>query len=375
MLLLVTRVLVDRSGLGALIGLALMGVFIVLVIFKLRIPKYILGYSSIFFVLIGYATINAVVLHGEPIFTIRGVIRYFTYFAIFILAFYSKVRFHQIFGVYTIIVLVQSILAVFQFLFQGMERPSGTFINSNHFSYFLVPYFGILLVVYRKYGWAIAVFLLSAFLGGMGGVISLLLVLFLFLMHYASRWQKMLAIAIFPIFIAIAGFLMQQRIQELTDVSAISERLAEGQAGGGSSLVWRIVTWKFMYDEMVAKGGLYTGMGLEYASIVSPYFLESSIREPHNDYLRVLLEFGLFGVLIFIFALYYALFRFRKFSKKSRSTHYYAMFVSLSGIFLGMIVGNIVVLNTLWWLVFSIIAIIHREDLKMKEENKLTNNE
>jgi O-antigen ligase len=243
-----------------------------------------------------------------------------------------------------------------------MSRPSGTFINSNHFSYFLVPYFSILLIVYRKYLPAFFVFLLSAFLGGMGGVISLLLVILLFLLHYAKRWQKLVAIFLFPFFLAGAGLLMQNRIRELTDVANISQRLAEGQAGGGSSLVWRVVTWKLMYDELVEKDGLYTGMGLEYASLVSPYFLESSIREPHNDYLRVLLEFGLFGFLFFLYALFYALRKMRRKALDQNSTAYYSIYAALAAIFLGMIVGNIVVLNTLWWLLLSIIAILHKDE-------------
>jgi len=360
------RILMDRSGLGAIVGIALLGGFFLLFVFKLRLPKYLLLYSSLFFLLVGYAFINAVILHGEPIFTFRGVIRYFSYFAVFILAYYSKVSFKQIFILYTLIVLMQSALVVFQFLFLGMSRPSGTFINSNHLSYFLVPYFSILLIVYKKYLPALFVFLLSAFLGGMGGVISLLLVLFFFLSHYAKRWQKLVAIFMFPIFIVGAGFLMQNRVEELTDVATISERLAEGQAGGGSSLVWRIVTWKLMYDELLEKDGLYTGMGLEYASLVSPYFLESSIREPHNDYLRILLEFGLFGFILFLYAMYYALHRLRKNAIKQNSPTYYAIYAALAAIFLGMIVGNIVVLNTLWWLLLSIIAIMHKED-KLKE--------
>tara|TARA_R110002096_G_scaffold202036_14_gene386693 strand:- start:6413 stop:7600 length:1188 start_codon:yes stop_codon:yes gene_type:complete len=366
MALLFMRVMVDRSGLGAVIGLALLGCFFLLLIFRLRLPKYLLLYSSLFFLLIGYAFINAVNIHGEPFFTARGVIRYFSYFAVFILAYYSKITFKQVFWLYTIIVLIQSVLAVFQFAFSGVERPSGTFINSNHFSYFLVPYFAILLIVYSKYLPAFFVFLLSAFLGGMGGVISLLLVLFLFLSHYARRWQKIVAIALFPLFIAGAGFLMQKRVKELTDITAISERLSENQAGGGSSLVWRIVTWKLMYDELVEKDGLYTGMGLEYASLVSPYFLESSIREPHNDYLRILLEFGLFGFILFVYGMYYGLYRLRKNAIELNSTRYYAIYAALAAIYLGMIVGNIVVLNTLWWLLLTIIAIMHKDDKQIE---------
>lgn len=360
--LLFFRILVDRSGLGAAVGLALLGGFFLLLLFKLSIPKYLLFYTGFFFLLIGYAFFNAVYLHNQPFFSIRGVVRYFSYFAVFILAYYSKVSFRQIFMLYTLVVLLESMLAVFQFLFMGMERPSGTFINSNHFSYFLVPYFAILLIVYRQYFFSFFVFLFSAFLGGMGGVISLLLVLFLFMLRYARRWQKILAIFVFPFFLAGAAFLMQNRIRELTDVTSITERLAENQAGGGSSLVWRVVTWKLMYDELVAKDGLYTGMGLEFASLASPYFLESSIREPHNDYIRILLEFGIFGLIMFLFALYYALSRMRRASIKYDSNTYFAIYASLAAIFLGMIVGNIVVLNTLWWLLLAIIAIKHKEE-------------
>lgn len=360
------RVIVDRSGLGAIIGLSLLGGFFLLLAFKLKLPKYLLLYSSLFVFLVGYAFINASIIHGEPLYTVRGVIRYFSYFAVFILAYYSKISFKQLFQLYTIIVIIESTIAVFQYLFLGMGRPSGTFINSNHFSYFLVPYFAILLIVYKNFFPAFLVFLLSAFLGGMGGVISLLLVLFLFLAHYARRWQKIVAILLFPIFVVGAGFLMQNRVKELTDVTAISERLAENQAGGGSSLVWRIVTWKLMYDELVEKDGLYTGMGLEYASLISPYFLESSIREPHNDYIRILLEFGLFGSILFLYGMYYGLFRLRRNAIEQNSSLYYATYAGLAGIYLGMIVGNIVVLSTLWWLVLAIIAVMHKDE-KQKE--------
>ena len=121
MALLFMRVMVDRSGLGAVIGLALLGCFFLLLIFRLRLPKYLLLYSSLFFLLIGYAFINAVNIHGEPFFTARGVIRYFSYFAVFILAYYSKITFKQVFWLYTIIVLIQSVLAVFQFAWEGLS--------------------------------------------------------------------------------------------------------------------------------------------------------------------------------------------------------------------------------------------------------------
>jgi len=58
-------------------------------------------------------------------------------------------------------------------------------------------------------------------------------------------------------------------------------------------LLWRIVTWKLMVEELVEKKGLIFGQGIDYASLASPYFLSASIREPHNDYVRNLLEFGI----------------------------------------------------------------------------------
>jgi len=360
---LISRVIIDRSGLGGIIGIMVVGVFLLFVIYKQKMPKFLISMALIFTLLILYGFLNAYYLYNQPLYSMRGVIRYFTYFAIFIFAYYSKLSSRSLYNIYTVIVVAQSALATYQVLFLGMERPPGTFINSNHFSYFLIPYFSLTLFVYNKYFIAAFVFLLSAFLGGMGGVICLLLILLVYFAQYSSKKQKKWAIVLFPLLLFASAYLMQDRLKELEDITTVSDRIDAERGGGGSSLVWRIVTWNLMFDELTDKNGVYTGLGLEYASLASPYFLQSSIREPHNDYLRVLLELGVFGLIVFVFIIYYVLRNFLRIAKMLNSKLYFSIYASILALSIGLIVGNIIVLSTLFWFLLTIIGVARREEV------------
>ncbi|MGX7835506.1 hypothetical protein ACWKSR_10180, partial [Campylobacter fetus subsp. venerealis] len=73
--ILIARIFIDRSDLGGIIGVLLIGSFLLFIIYKQKLPKYLLGISFVFTLLIAYAFFNAFYLYNQPIYSLRGVVR------------------------------------------------------------------------------------------------------------------------------------------------------------------------------------------------------------------------------------------------------------------------------------------------------------
>jgi O-antigen ligase len=359
LLLLVLRVLLDRFELGFAVAITLIFATFLLLSRAKGISRRILVVSAIFLFIVLFGYLNAVLTHGEVLFSARGLVRYFCYIAVIWVAYLSNVTFRQIYVAYGFVILIQAAVAVVERTIFGVDRPYGTLINSNHISYLLVPYAAVTLIYFRNYVRCIWIVVFAAFLGGLGGVLALLTVLGGYLLINARIAVRLLFIALTPFLLFGLTVVLEHRISEQADIVEIEERLSSGQVGGGGSLVWRVVTWKLMFEELQEAERVVLGRGLDYASVASPYFLTASRFEPHNDYVRILLEFGALGLLIYLLLYLRATAVLLKMGVQDR--RFIALGWALIGLAVGQLVGNIVVQSTLWWFFFAMFGAILAE--------------
>jgi len=358
LLLLVLRVVFDRAELGMYVTVALYMYLFVRIIMISKIDERVFKALCIVFLLVLWGYIVAVEKYEEPIYSLRGGGRYLSYFAILYLIFYSKINQRALYAVYTWLLLLQLFSSLYFKAYIGFEgRPPGTLINSNHVSYLLVPYLAISLFCYKKYLNSFFVFVFSLYLGGLGGFVACVVVVVIYLFSIDSYKSKLaVGLLLIPI-LCLSAFLLEDRIEEQSDVYSLEDRLYKHQPGGGGSFVWRVVTWNMMLIELRKSNNLYTGAGIEYASNASPYFLSASPREPHNDYLRVLLEFGVFGFVVYVCLYYVVAYLFFKRYKILNSQLALSLCVVMISLGVGQLVGNIVTQSTMWWIFFSFVGI------------------
>lgn len=125
----------------------------------------------------------------------------------------------------------------------------------------------------------------------------------------ASRKFLLLLImgcALALIFVFTDAFeLMMQKIL-LIDPYQISRHAVEYKFGGGKgSLSWRLTYWTALYDAHINSGAFHvllgTGGGASSAGNY-PYFF--MLRDPHNDFMKMFVEYGIIGTsLIFLILL------------------------------------------------------------------------
>ncbi|UCZ56527.1 O-antigen ligase family protein [Desulfurispirillum indicum] len=362
------RAFVDRLGFGFAVGIILLAIFVLRMAILKSFSRKILFIFMLFVLPITYGFIVAVYNFELPFYSMRGVIRFLLYFAVFFIAYYSNLSINSLYKAYTLVVIVQIVSCLFQYFVMEVDRRLyGTLINSNHVSYLIVPYFSLCLVYYRQYVRSFFIFLFGVFLGGMGGAISLLIVSILYFLFTVRLKYKLLGALALSVFITIAVSTQTERIDEqVQGMSNIHERIETGRPGGSGSLLWRVVTWRLMVDELVERGGLVQGMGIEYASLASPYFLSASIREPHNDYVRVLLEFGVIGLVLYVSLALKLVFFFLKVARYSALAR--SMLFALIALSAAQFVGNILTQSTLWWFIAAIIGVYLRERWRLNEK-------
>jgi hypothetical protein len=195
-------------------------------------------------------------------------------------------------------------------------------------------------------------------MGGLGGVFSVLITFFVYGVSSVRGLKKIGIIALSLVVFLMSAYMLQDRIQEQMKVVEITERLEKGHSGGdGGSLVWRLVTWTQHIDYIVEQNSLFKGLGIDTSSSVSPYSTPVSITDPHNDYVLMIIDFGLFWTLIFIsYLLFIGLktYFLRNYSKLNE-IHFYVLF-SLS---MGAFVGNIVTQSTLMLIVFGFFGCLY----------------
>lgn len=227
----------------------------------------------------------------------------------------------------------------------GVHRIFGTFTHPNVFALYLILFIGLtiwkLKFAKKKLFWLLlllgeVIALVNTF--SIGGL-AMAAILFIFVFSEEARKRKktigLLAIVMLGLF---AGFLFlqsrygQMRIEGLKRTPSLSEVIKKERVM--NSFTWRIVHWKLLIDKCTEK--FLLGYGLHTSSnFVSPWH-----AEPHNDYIRFLVETGIIGLIIFISFL--AIVGSKLIKKYQSSTNYsykFLTFITIS-IFFSWLVGS-----------------------------------
>ncbi|MCR9619813.1 O-antigen ligase family protein [Vibrio antiquarius] len=283
-----------------------------------------------------------------------------SYIFVFVICYSSNIKSKQIYHLFGLLIVFQFIICMYQFFILHDPRPNGTLQNNNHVNYLLVSFIVVTFVIYRNY---LKIFLSASFLlfmNGMGGVISVLISLVIYVFFELKGKKKIFFSFIIFFAITVSTYFLQDRIHEQMKVLEVKERIDSGQSGGdGGSLVWRIVTWTQHIEYLQSENSLLLGFGIDTSSSVSPYSTPVSKFDPHSDYVLMIIDFGLFGsFLIVCYLLFIMSFTF---IKRKKSPIFECQFYLMVALMSGAVVGNIVTQSTLMLVLFSLFGCLYRE--------------
>jgi hypothetical protein len=257
--------------------------------------------------------IGTILSHNVSQFSFKGVMRYFAYycFAVFLSYFPSSSIELMVRRISQTFILLLP-YAIFETLTK--ERYVLVFQHSNNLAYVLV----ILLLFHlgdtSKWKWGYVLGLAFSILltksSGASFVMILLVLVHIFVFEKIPLPNKIITfVAVFSMI--LLGFsLFPERVLEQWDSFSqinweqMKYRALKHRFGSHGSGVWRITYWIAILDEFF-KSPLRTiifGLGLDTMT-VGNYAYSFMNRDPHNDYVKLITEFGILGVLFFVYFL------------------------------------------------------------------------
>lgn len=209
--------------------------------------------------------------------------------------------------------IVPALTGLYQLIFQegsivqGVHRVRGTFVHPNPFSFYLVLMAGLVYWKLREAnrcaGWMMLLLFTVGLLiatfsftgAGMFGVAVLVCAL--------GESPQLRRIAVPALLVFALLFVLtptgQRRIASITKWDSLDEIERTGKET--SSMVWRLLNWRFILRTWSKSPWL--GYGLQSAPTVNPNRVDHGQgpgQDPHNDYLRFLLDTGLIGFILFL---------------------------------------------------------------------------
>jgi O-antigen ligase len=263
---------------------------------------------------------------------------------------------------------------------RDVNRIGGTIAHPSTLSIFLVLFIGLTIWKMRfsknKIFWVILtvfqiVILVNTF--SVCGMITFT-VMIGYLFFAVLKARSRLALSVLAI-ATVAMFLLhpsgQKRIEEVMKTGNPRQVIKTGRGSGDSSAAWRMLNWTLLIKEW--KKDPVIGFGLRMATdIVNPAKLD-----PHNDYLRFLVETGALGLsifLIFIGAVGWNLWNLFRISRSSDPQ--FSFFVSTcQAIYTAWIVGsfsdNLMAATAFQYYFWAILGIAMGEGYRLSKEKRL----
>ena len=171
-----------------------------------------------------------------------------------------------------------------------------------------------------------------------GGMLNALVAIGLgLLMSGRVSFKNLVVVSVVTAILVYVAFmlgLLGVLIEKLTSAldTDVLERAQAHAFGADGSFVWRITYWTAIYLDYSSEGLKASLFGLGPGTMVAGnYFYDYMIVDPHNDYLRVLVEHGWVGVIGFCWLLF-------KLSITTREAFLVTFLVILQ-----MTVGNVIV--------------------------------
>lgn len=245
----------------------------------------------------------------------------------------------------------------------GIQRYQFIFEHPNHFAYFLIPpliYFLALEQNKRKQIFGILVILVSLGLAKSSG--ALITAMIIMALHYLKGTKALIYGILIGSICAIGIFttgIFDKILDQATsfDPAAISSKINDENFGGSGSLSWRFVYWGSIWNSFIQEPWYKFIFGLGYGSMTfGSYAYDFMYTDPHNDYLKILVENGFIGLA----TLAYILLKVFKLKTKERWMIFTAAVIPMS-------FGNILV-NPAF---ISILGMVIAISLKNHEEKRI----
>lgn len=199
---------------------------------------------------------------------------------------------------------------------EGVEsRLFGTFSHSNSFASFVVIVFSLslYLMFQEKHYWT--KWLLGIFIAWEILILEqtyargawLALLIFLFIITLKKSPKTLLAIALTSIALFFFSETIHDRIEDVYNPPA------------DSSVRWRFVQWNKMYGAYLKKPLTGYGFGTETIVHEREFGFNAGNQYTHNDFLRIALETGIFGFLVYCIFVFTTLIRLTIFYIKTKN--------------------------------------------------------
>ncbi len=281
--------------------------------FKILNNKYNRLYLSFFIIILIFFIIQSISFLRIEWHSLKGLARYFSYsvFAIFVYKI-SNTEIKLLFKIIAILIII-----LFPFTFMMLDESGGykgIFRHSNHLGYVLtiVIYF---LFAYKPFSVLIN-YLVILILTGLlfysrtsGAIVSFaLLIIYNFIISRNIPIKHKLFFIFGPLLMIIPiSFQFSEKIIEqinslnYLDKNFILQRVYTGNPGGYGSFIWRVVYWLQILFEFIKESffKIFFGIGIDALTKGNmPYRI--MYTDPHNDFLKVLVEFGVAGLILFL---------------------------------------------------------------------------
>ncbi|MFH0255808.1 O-antigen ligase family protein [Vibrio rumoiensis] len=310
---------------------------------------FIVNFSCLLSLLIGYIngfSLNSSVATYVKIITMQMLFIFGVFSAylnyerrfIFLLAFLITI--HMLFGVFA------PFIGVGMQEFENVMRSAGIVGKVNNLAN-LALFASVLFFILSNRATnklylyiSLLAFLVVFFTGTMKNILIIIVVMLYFL--YSKSKNKifgllsLLLLVMFVCFIAIYDSEFNSRIEQFS--SGININISEGDVVN-NSMDWRLIHWKLLWNDWSSNYPLL-GVGLGNHLYLKGLIYENNLTyDPHNDYLKILFEFGIIGFLPFVFLLVKLIICLRQISKcslLSEALYYCAISMSVA-----MLVANI----------------------------------
>ena len=275
---------------------------------------------------------------------------------------------------------VPMIVGYIQIVTSMTDRISGPMVHPNAFGLFLVTVSGLLLWRYlrdsgvAKYLWVsllMASLVLLAFtVSSNSWLMFFVLFMTVALMNVRRReYRKKVLILGLIFLIGVSLIISLQPARFFGEVRVIVQLIAPGSAttAGGSvnTLRERISIWRVLIQKW--KSNPVFGYGLSTANYINPI----RALDPHNDYVKMLVNCGAVGLFLFLlFETFTGAILWRNY-RRSVGTDHGLLGSVVFGLFLGWVIAsfgdNIINVTTFQLMFWSIIAVFSANFLRAKE--------
>ena len=286
---------------------------------KLKLNPISKIYLYVVLVALTLFTLQSIFYFDIKIFSIKGCLRYFAYFSFAVFVSYtSKENIKYFFVILIAFFIITLPLAFYQIAHYG--RYQNVLGHSNHLAYVLsmLIYFLIFNRPFKNRNiniTCILLLLVSLLLTKSSGGLLVLIVLLGYNGIVSKRFslKKKIIFSSLPLIAVIIALNVSEKIAfQFESINFLSWEFIEKKAtefnidgvsvaGNYGSFVWRILYWFAIIYEFLSESftKIILGLGIDHCTKGNlPYkFMR---HDPHNDFVKVLTEFGAIGVVLYV---------------------------------------------------------------------------